>query len=259
MRFRHLLPTLAVWFVCLSGLAAHPATNGWQKLSLKGEVRSLTEHHAGGESYLYRFAEDGRLIYQEAGGLPFADLAELPPDSLQAAWDEYNEILLYRYEYDSLDRMTLREEYRPDSTLVCSESYFYSEEGWLEMSYAVYPESGQSYGTWYNAEEVMARSAHYGPDNELRDEQHYSYDESGQLREVLSYSDNDFQFLTSFYNDEHGNATRLETFDAAGNLIETQTVEYEYDDRGNIIREERRYIYDESNMLYLIERIFEYY
>jgi len=203
--------TIITLLLVLVSLFAHRATNGWEKMKLKGQVKCLSTSPDGGEPPIsYYFDEYGNITKDE-----------------QNMEGEIN-ITLYSYSYDNAKRM-IRLARSMNGNVYETESYMYNSEGTLVKSLlpateCVWDKNGN-----------MINEIQYDDKKNIVIKKSYTYDEYGfRVKEVLFGSRGELLETTNFTNDEYGNPLTAKTYNKQGKMTNSVKHIYSYDEKGNV-------------------------
>ncbi len=212
---------MVVLAAALTGLAAHPATNGWEQMGLRSRVKELSVT-TGVDEYLYTettsFDEEGNFLH-----LKIMDMDYLFADG---------DII---YEYDDAGRViSITSPTNEDNR---TETFLYSEDGFLFLTTATSEGAGIAFTerTYWDRQGRKALTTEHEW-NDLVWVESYAYNDLGELvQSIRPASPNGRLGYSTYTYDERGNPLLVNEWDL-GNWIRIQTrYEYEYDAQGNIL------------------------
>ncbi len=168
---------------------------------------------------------------------------------------EGDPLIIYQYEHDQEGNMTKEIAMLPDGTIDSETVNVYEAGNHIEQN--GYFNGKLNYKWLYKYDEKGNRIefGHTGADGVVYKKTVYTYDENGNKIQELEYRDGVGGTKTTFEYDDHRNLIREVQLTGSGEVIQTISYDYTYDDTGNWVKKIR--LLDGEGMQ-KIERSYEY-
>lgn len=232
----------------------------WATLDIKGRVKILKENSfeavttdgkiEKGRSTGVYWSNDTYYIFNKIGHI------------VQKATFRYSGTLLYQsdYVYDSLWRNIRITSINADNSLKSVKLYKYDDKGRISQEDTYLPkyEHPTKWTFKYDKHDNKIEENRYFPDNgKLSVKVFYKYNSKGKKTEEYMYNSEGNQIArwVSRYNSD-GLKIEEDYFNALDSLVAHETYKYEFDEKGNWVRQ---YIFDNGEPTYIIDRRLTYF